>query len=55
MRIKYLLLFAVVAIIGFTTSAQQLRVVDNDGLPIGAVCVTNENGALGAPPTTTDT
>lgn len=46
MRIKYLLLFAVVAIIGFTTSAQQLRVVDNDGLPIGAVCVTNENGAL---------
>ena len=46
MNIKVLLLAAVVAVSGLVAAAQQLRVVDNDGLPISAVCVTNENGAL---------
>ncbi len=38
-----LLLFAVIAI---AACAQRIQVVDTDGKPIAAVCVTNENGAL---------
>ena len=38
-----LLLFAVMAT---AAHAQRIQVVDTDGTPIAAVCVTNENGAL---------
>jgi len=38
----------VLLLLGITVSAhaQRIQVVDTDGLPIAAVCVTNENGAL---------
>lgn len=39
----FLLLFAVIAV---AACAQRIQVVDTDGKPIAAVCVTNENGAL---------
>ena len=40
------LLFAVLLVMAVGVYAQRIKVVDTDGLPIAAVCVTNENGAL---------
>ena len=42
-KIYVLLLLMAMAV---TVHAQRIQVVDTDGLPIAAVCVTNENGAL---------
>ena len=42
-RILFLILTAVVVTAAY---AQRVQVVDVDGMPIGAVCVTNEKGAL---------
>lgn len=42
-KLYVLLLFAVMAT---AAHAQRIQVVDTDGLPIAAVCVTNEKGAL---------
>lgn len=39
------LLFLLLAMVA-VAHAQRIQVVDTDGLPIAAVCVTNENGAL---------
>ena len=44
MRKLLALLFT--ALVAIVATAQRIQVVDTDGLPIGAVCVTNENGAL---------
>ena len=42
-KIYFLLLFVLLAMVAH---AQRIQVVDTDGMPIGAVCVTNEKGAL---------
>ena len=42
-KLYFLLLFVLLAIVAH---AQRIQVVDTDGMPIGAVCVTNEKGAL---------
>ena len=42
---KALLLIALL-VMAVVAHAQRIQVVDIDGLPIAAVCVTNENGAL---------
>ena len=42
---KTLLLFLLLAM-AIVAQAQRIQVVDTDGLPIAAVCVTNEKGAL---------
>ena len=42
---KYYVLF-LAAVMAFVAHAQRVQVVDTDGLPIAAVCVTNEKGAL---------
>ena len=39
----FLMLFALLAMV---THAQRIQVVDTEGMPIAAVCVTNEKGAL---------
>ena len=44
MRKICILLFSLV--VATAVHAQRIQVVDTDGLPIAAVCVTNENGAL---------
>ena len=43
---KKLLLFSLLLIMATAANAQRIQVVDTDGLPIAAVCVTNEKGAL---------
>ena len=43
---KLLLVAALLLSIAASAFAQRVQVVDADGLPIAAVCVTNENGAL---------
>lgn len=43
---KLLLVAALLLSIAASAFAQRVQVVDTDGLPIAAVCVTNENGAL---------
>ena len=42
-KLYFLLLFVLLAMVAH---AQRIQVVDTDGMPIGAVCVTNEKGAL---------
>ena len=42
---KSLLMFLLL-VIALAAQAQRIQVVDTDGLPISAVCVTNEKGAL---------
>lgn len=43
---KYRLLLLIVAISCTSAFAQKIQVVDTDGLPIPAVCVTDENGVI---------
>ena len=43
---KKLLLLSLLVAIAVVAQAQRIQVVDTDGLPIAAVCVTNEKGAL---------
>ena len=45
--VKKLLVFSFLLILSvISLKAQRVQVVDTDGLPIAAVCVTNEKGAL---------
>ena len=43
---KKTLLLILLLVMAVVAHAQRIQVVDTDGLPIAAVCVTNENGAL---------
>ena len=43
-KLYFLLLFVLLAMVAH---AQRIQVVDTDGMPLGAVCVTHEKGALG--------
>ena len=43
---KKMYLLMVLLVMATAAQAQRIQVVDVDGLPIGAVCVTNEKGAL---------
>ena len=43
---KKLSLLLLLLVMGTVAQAQRVRVVDTDGLPIAAVCITNEKGAL---------
>ena len=45
-KMKKSVVIMLLLVMAITAHAQRLQVVDTDGLPIAAVCVTNEKGAL---------